>query len=231
MTAARIRAAPTSDPTTIPAMAPPESPDPDRAPPAAGLPVPDGAGEDVGNTGGMETVVGRSTPMQRLSTFELTQHELVEFTELSAQYEHSPCKLPEKPHSLASFCTALIQLPLSASAGFEHRVKSERISGMALRPGVPHRSGRDTIDCSLIAKSACDGLALTQTSSRFSGSITYASLSAEWHCVPIAESTGLSRGLNDGVTKNGSGIARIEFRGVSQIDARTPQNVPISMRG
>lgn len=97
MTAARISAAPTSEPTTMPAMAPPESPDPERpAPFAAPADVEDGAPDDVldGNTGGIETVVGRSTPTQRDSTLALTQHESVELTVLSAQKEHKPCKLP-----------------------------------------------------------------------------------------------------------------------------------------
>lgn len=47
-----------------------------------------------------------------------------------------------------------MQFPLRASAGFEHRVKSERICGTALFPGRPHNSGLDTMTCSLMAKSA-----------------------------------------------------------------------------
>lgn len=47
-----------------------------------------------------------------------------------------------------------MQFPLSASAGFEQRVKSERIWGMALFPGLPHSSGLETMTCSLMAKSA-----------------------------------------------------------------------------
>ena len=76
----------------MPAIAPPDSPDldPSAAAPfeAVGAAVP----LLVGNRGGIETVVGSSTPTQRDSTFALTQQELVEFTVLSAQYEHSPCK-------------------------------------------------------------------------------------------------------------------------------------------
>jgi hypothetical protein len=74
--AAMIRAAPMSDPITMPAMAPPEIPEPEsRSPdpaPAVELGDPDEVLE--GNTGGIETVVGRSTPTQRDSTFALTQN-------------------------------------------------------------------------------------------------------------------------------------------------------------
>ena len=96
MTAARINAAPAIDPTTIPAMARPERPDPEPPAPAAAPPVAEGTLDDVldGKSGGIETVVGRLTPVQRLFTFALTQHELVELTVLSAQYEQSPCRLP-----------------------------------------------------------------------------------------------------------------------------------------
>jgi hypothetical protein len=52
-----------------------------------------------------------------------------------------------------------MQLPLSASPGLEQRAKSERISAMALFPGLPQRSGLDTMVCSLMAKSAYDELA------------------------------------------------------------------------
>jgi hypothetical protein len=96
MTAARISAAPRIDPMTMPAMAPPESPDRDLPAPAATLLVAEGAPDEVldGNSGGIETVGGSLTPTQRLLTFALTQHEFVELTELSAQYEHSPRRLP-----------------------------------------------------------------------------------------------------------------------------------------
>jgi hypothetical protein len=108
-----------------------------------------------GNNGGMETVVGSLRPAQRCSTFAVTQQESVEFTVLSEQKEQSPRKLPWKPHSIGSFCTAVMQFPLSASAGLEQRVKSDRIWGTALSPARPHSSGLDTILCSLIANSAC----------------------------------------------------------------------------
>lgn len=155
ITAAKINAAPTIDPMTMPAMAPPESPD--FEPPAPAPAVADAVADEVlvGNNGGIETVVGSVTPSQRFSTLELIQHELVEFTVLSLQYEHNPCRLFWNPHSVGSFFTALMQLPLKASAGFEQRVKSARIWGTALLPGFPQRAGLETILCSLMAKSAC----------------------------------------------------------------------------
>jgi hypothetical protein len=157
-----MRAAPTMDPTTIPAMAPPESPEPEPPCPVPAPAVELGDADDVldGNTGGIDTVVGRSTPTQRDSTLALTQHESVELTVASEQKAHSPCRLLWYPHSLGSFFTASMQLPLSASVGFEQRAKSERIWGTALLPGVPHSSGLDTMTCSLIAKSACGWSAL-----------------------------------------------------------------------
>ena len=94
ITAARIRAAPRMDPRTMPAMAPPESPD--REVPCPAPPLADGTLDDVldGNRGGIETVVGRSTFAQRLSTFAVTQHESVELMVLSAQNMQSPRRLP-----------------------------------------------------------------------------------------------------------------------------------------
>jgi hypothetical protein len=85
MTAARIRAAPRMEPRTMPAMAPPESPDPDWLLPAPAPPVAEGTPEDVleGKSGCIDRVVGRVTPTQRLSTLEVTQHESVELTVLS----------------------------------------------------------------------------------------------------------------------------------------------------
>lgn len=94
MTAARIKAAPRIEPRTMPAMAPPESPDPDWPAPAPALPVAEGAPVLDGKSGGIETVVGRSTLAHRCSTFAVTQQELVEFKVLSAQYEQSPLRLP-----------------------------------------------------------------------------------------------------------------------------------------
>ena len=149
-----MSAAARSDPMTMPAMAPPERPDPELAPaPGVADSVPEG------NRGGIDTVVGSSTPAQRDSTRELTQHELVELTRLSAQKEQRPCRLDSKPHSSGSFCTASMQLPLSELAGSEQRVKSARIWEFALLPGVPQSSGVDMTICSLVANSACTVLA------------------------------------------------------------------------
>lgn len=91
--AARIRSAPMIAPIAMPAIAPPDNPELDP-PVSAPFEVAVGAAVEVlvGNSGGIETVVGNSTPTHRASTFELTQHELVELTVLSAQYEQSPCK-------------------------------------------------------------------------------------------------------------------------------------------
>lgn len=74
----------------MPAIAPPESPDRDSPAVAPFEAVGEAVELLVGNSGGIDTVVGSSTPTQRDSTLEFTQHELVEFTVLSAQYEHSP---------------------------------------------------------------------------------------------------------------------------------------------
>jgi hypothetical protein len=80
---------------TIPAMAPPDKPFRDCTVPVAAPPVVDGIPDEVleGNSGGMDTVVGRLTPTQRLLALALMQHELVELTVLSAQYEQSPRRL------------------------------------------------------------------------------------------------------------------------------------------
>lgn len=156
MTAAITRAAPISDPITIPAIAPPESPCFELCPPDAPPAVEVGEADEVlvGKTGGMEMVVGRSTFWQRASTLALTQHVSVELVVLPAQNKHSPSRLFWKPHSVGSFFTASMQVVLRASAGLEQRAKSERIWGTALLPGVPQSSGLDIITCSLMANSA-----------------------------------------------------------------------------
>lgn len=41
--------------------------------------------------------MGKTTPSQRVSVSEKTQHESVAFGELTAQYEHNPPRLDEKP--------------------------------------------------------------------------------------------------------------------------------------
>ena len=80
-------AAPTIDPTTIPAIAPPERPELLGAGAAALLVDADGLLLDVedGNSGGMDVIVGSITPGQRLVTFDPMQHESVALGELEAQ--------------------------------------------------------------------------------------------------------------------------------------------------
>jgi hypothetical protein len=191
---------------TMPAMAPPERPDPELAPaPGVADSVPEG------NRGGIDTVVGSSTPVQRDSTRELTQHELVEFTLLSAQKEQRPCRLDSKPHSSGSFCTASMQLPLSELAGNEQRVKSARIWEFALLPGVPHSSGVDMTICSLVANSAFTVLAWPQH-----GAVrTYAGTCTQRCGVLVAGATGFSGVLNKSIAEDGSRVTGIEVGAVA----------------
>ena len=79
-----MRAAPTTEPTTIPAIAPPERP---LLPPVPVADDDDGLGLDVeeGNKGGRDVVDGRVTPGHILLTLDAAQHESVEFGELDAQ--------------------------------------------------------------------------------------------------------------------------------------------------
>jgi hypothetical protein len=127
MIAPRISAAPMSEPMTMPAMAPPESLEPDPLRPA-GLDVPVGAAEEVDeNRGGIDEVTGNSTPTQRASTLALTQHESVEFGELAPQNMQRLWRLEPKPHSLGSFSTASVQSPLSERGTCWHLSESDRI--------------------------------------------------------------------------------------------------------
>lgn len=152
MMAARIRAAPTREPTTIPAMAPPESPEPDLFPPdPTEVEVGDAELVEEGNKGGMDVVVGNFTPSQRFSTLAFTQQESVELGELSAQNEHKPGRLDWYPHSAGSLSDAAMQEPLSARAGSEHVMKSDLIWDIAFGPEFPHKSGLAIIFCSLMA--------------------------------------------------------------------------------
>ena len=79
------KAAPNTEPTTIPAIVPPESPVSFRM--AALLAEAEELGDEVeeGNSGGIEVKVGNVTPEQRLVTFDAMQHESVELGELVAQ--------------------------------------------------------------------------------------------------------------------------------------------------
>lgn len=75
-------------------MAPPDSADLEVFPLLPAPAVELGVAEEVGNTGGIDTVVGRFTPWQRDSTFAATQQESVELTVLSPQNAQRPCRLP-----------------------------------------------------------------------------------------------------------------------------------------
>lgn len=102
MMMARRSRAPTMDPTTIPAMAPPLRP-PALCAAAADeeleLPVDDGVSAPI------ELVTGRSTLSQRVSVPEEIQHESVEFGELCEQYEHKLGRLSAKPQLFGSLVT------------------------------------------------------------------------------------------------------------------------------
>lgn len=84
-------AAPRTEPTTIPAIWPPDK-ELDVPVAAAVVLDADGEAEDVeeGNNGGTENIGGMVTPSHRPVTFEATQQESVAFGELSAQYPHRP---------------------------------------------------------------------------------------------------------------------------------------------
>jgi hypothetical protein len=93
---ARRSSAPTMDPMTIPAMAPPLRPlllPADAAPaPAVAAPVAVVVKVVMGCREA-EATTGRTTPSQRLVVLEKTQQESVALGELAAQYEHSEPRL------------------------------------------------------------------------------------------------------------------------------------------
>jgi hypothetical protein len=68
------------DPTTIPAMAPPDSPIS-----AAGVDVADELADDEGKSVPMAVVMGKTTPLQRVSVPANRQQESVAFWEELAQ--------------------------------------------------------------------------------------------------------------------------------------------------
>jgi hypothetical protein len=147
---ARRSKAPTMDPTTMPAIAPPLRPPASCAAEELELAVDDGVSAPI------ELVIGRSTLSQRVSVPDEIQHESVEFGELREQYEHKLGRLSAKPQLLGSFSTPPMHCPLfKASAGSAHVVKSARIWAIALSPVVPHTSWVDAICSSLVANSAC----------------------------------------------------------------------------
>jgi hypothetical protein len=83
MMMARSRSAPTIEPTTIPAMAPPLRPPPPLLEPGAAVALE--LAMDEGDRAPMEVVTGSSTLSHRVSVFDAIQHESVEFGELLEQ--------------------------------------------------------------------------------------------------------------------------------------------------
>ena len=83
--------------------------------------------EDEGNSGGKDVVDGRTTPGHLLVTLDPSQHESVALGELAEQYAHRPCRFDEYPQLLGSFCSPVIQPPLSELLGSAQLVKSARI--------------------------------------------------------------------------------------------------------
>lgn len=96
---------------------------------AAGAPVADELPfpVDDGNSGGMEEVDGKRTPVHRLVTFDAAQQESVAFGELEAQYPHRPCRFVENPQLLGSFSSPVMHCWLSELLGRAQFVKSARI--------------------------------------------------------------------------------------------------------
>lgn len=151
------------EPTTIPAMAPP-----DRPPffPATGTALDvelDPGVVPFVNMLPIGVVIGNLTPVHRVSVLEYRQHESVALGEVAEQYEQRLGRLPAKPQLSGSFCTPRIHPPERESAGSAQLVKSARICVMALRLVEPHRSGVEAICSSLVAYSACIMLALVKT--------------------------------------------------------------------
>jgi hypothetical protein len=152
---ARRSSAPSIEPMTIPAMAPPLSPEPPRDDPAAApLVALDPAVDDV--IAPMDVVTGNLTFVHRVSACALMQHESVELGELVAQYEQRLGRLFAKPQLFGSFSTPAMHDSLfSESAGNAQTVKSARIWLIALLPVLPHRSCVEAICSSLVANAAC----------------------------------------------------------------------------
>lgn len=118
--AARMAAA-TTEPITIPAIAPPDKPLFEVLAAAAAAAVVVTIGCKVTVAAGIET------PSQREVALALTQQVSVELGELEAQYVQRPIVLDEKPQFFDSLSDPLIQLPLRESDGDEQTVKSARI--------------------------------------------------------------------------------------------------------
>lgn len=79
------------EPTTIPAICPPDK-EPEEPVAAPAVLDADGEAEEVedGNNGGTENIGGTVTLSHRAVTSEATQQESVAFGELVAQYPHNP---------------------------------------------------------------------------------------------------------------------------------------------
>ncbi len=124
-------AAPRMEPTTIPAICPPDSPLLFCEAPLVALEVLVAEGEvlDVaeGNNGGIENMAGKVTPLHLPVTFDVTQHESVALGELDAQYRHRPGRFEEKPHSSDSFWSPVMHSTLSELLGSAQLVKSALI--------------------------------------------------------------------------------------------------------
>ena len=147
---------PRREPTTMPAIAPPESPlllvsFPDE-PPAVG----DAVDVTVVVTGGIDVLlkVGRTTPSQRDSAFDPTQQESVALGELASQKRQSPCKLLLKPQSFGSLRSPGIHSTLSESAGRAQLVKSALIWSRKFELGFVQSSVFIAICSSLVANRA-----------------------------------------------------------------------------
>ena len=122
-------AAPKTEPMTIPAIAPPDSPRVCELDAAVDVLLAEGEVLDVaeGNSGGIENIWGRVTPLHLLVTFDVTQHESVAFGELDAQYLHKPGRFEAKPHSCDSFWSPVMHSTLSELLGRAQLVKSALI--------------------------------------------------------------------------------------------------------
>lgn len=122
-------AAPKTEPMTIPAIAPPDSPRVCELGAAPDVLLAEGEVLDVGegNSGGMENIWGKVTPLHLLVTFDVTQHESVAFGELDAQYLHNPGRFEAKPHSCDSFSSPVMHSTLNESLGRAQLVKSALI--------------------------------------------------------------------------------------------------------
>lgn len=150
-----------TDPTTIPAIWPPDNPllllDAAGAGALVVAFVDEGWALDkvVVNRGGMVVKEGRVTPTQRPVAFEPMQQLSVAFGELDAQNEQSAGKFVLKPQLSGSFCSPEIQSPLNESAGRAQTVKSALIWSRKLLLGLLHSLGFVAMSSSLVADSAC----------------------------------------------------------------------------